>query len=103
MKELQTPRRLRNQPAELLGRVRGHHERVTVTVHGWPSAVLVHAAHHGRPSAERSPNGCQRPPRMGSRTAGARATRGRKALLPPSLDRTAAGGIPRRLAGLPHS
>ncbi|MGI8648686.1 MAG: prevent-host-death protein [Acidimicrobiales bacterium] len=27
--------------SELVGRVDGHHERVTVTVHGRPSAVLV--------------------------------------------------------------
>jgi antitoxin YefM len=27
--------------SELVGRVRDHHERVTVTVHGRPSAVLV--------------------------------------------------------------
>ena len=27
--------------SELVGRVRDHHERVTVTVHGQPSAVLV--------------------------------------------------------------
>ena len=27
--------------SEVVGRVSGHHERVTVTVHGTPSAVLV--------------------------------------------------------------
>lgn len=27
--------------SELVGRVRDHHERVTVTVHGQPSAVLI--------------------------------------------------------------
>ncbi|MGH3549122.1 MAG: type II toxin-antitoxin system Phd/YefM family antitoxin [Pseudonocardiaceae bacterium] len=27
--------------SELVGRVHGHHERVTVTVHGRPSAVLI--------------------------------------------------------------
>lgn len=27
--------------SELVGRVHGHHERVTVTVHGRPSAVLL--------------------------------------------------------------
>ena len=27
--------------SELVGRVRDHHERVTVTIHGRPSAVLV--------------------------------------------------------------
>src|SRR6266571_2706780 len=30
--------------SELVGRVHDHHERVTVTVHGRPSAVLVAAA-----------------------------------------------------------
>lgn len=30
--------------SELVGRVQAHHERVTVTVHGHPSAVLVAVA-----------------------------------------------------------
>jgi prevent-host-death family protein len=35
---------VKTHPSELVGRVHDHHERVTVTVHGRPSAVLVAVA-----------------------------------------------------------
>jgi antitoxin YefM len=32
---------VKSHPSEIVGRVYDHHERVTVTVHGRPSAVLI--------------------------------------------------------------
>lgn len=38
---IQTSERITGPLSELVGRVQAHHERVTVTVHGKPSAVLL--------------------------------------------------------------
>jgi antitoxin YefM len=32
---------VKSHPSELVGRVHDHHERVTVTVHGKPPAILI--------------------------------------------------------------